>query len=71
MLSLKSTTSADWLSRVMQGHLDEVLIDHAHCEKKAASTALGLIFRYPEHPGLLLPLSALCLLYTSPSPRDS
>ena len=30
-----------------------MLLDHAHCEKKAASTALQLIFRYPDHTGLV------------------
>ena len=40
-------------------HLPEILHDHAHCEKKAASTAIGLVFRYPDHPGLALPLAAL------------
>jgi tRNA-(ms[2]io[6]A)-hydroxylase len=39
--------------------MDEVLLDHAHCEKKAASTALSLIFRYPEQPRLAVPLSRL------------
>ena len=29
-------------------HLDELLLDHANCEKKAASTALALMFAYPE-----------------------
>lgn len=36
-----------------------LLIDHAHCEKKAAATALNLIFRYVEHPKLLHTLSRL------------
>ena len=26
----------------------DLLIDHANCEKKAASTALSLMFAYPE-----------------------
>jgi tRNA-(ms[2]io[6]A)-hydroxylase len=39
--------------------MDVILLDHAHCEKKAASTAIGLIFRYPEHPGFARPLSEL------------
>jgi len=39
--------------------MDEILLDHAHCEKKAASTALSLIFRYPEHADWMAPLSAL------------
>lgn len=47
MLHLQSTTDARWLRQV-DDHLDEVLIDHAHCEKKAAGTALNLIFHYVE-----------------------
>lgn len=43
----------------MVAEIDTILIDHAHLEKKAASTALTLIFRYPEHPQLLVPLSEL------------
>jgi tRNA-(ms[2]io[6]A)-hydroxylase len=48
MLHLHCTTDARWLAQV-DAHLDEVLIDHAHCEKKAAGTALNLIFHYVEH----------------------
>jgi tRNA-(ms[2]io[6]A)-hydroxylase len=47
MLRLKSQTSPRWLSQVDRA-LDEVLIDHAHCEKKAAGTAMNLIFAYVE-----------------------
>lgn len=36
-----------------------LLIDHAHCEKKAASTALNMIYRYPHKPELLTMLSQL------------
>ncbi len=39
--------------------MDEILLDHAHCEKKAASTALSLIFRYPHLEALVRPLSEL------------
>jgi tRNA-(ms[2]io[6]A)-hydroxylase len=39
--------------------LDELLVDHAHCEKKAAGTALRLLFRYPEHGFLQEPLARL------------
>lgn len=48
MLNLHSPTSGRWLKQVDQ-HLDEVLIDHAHCEKKAAGTAMNLMFAYVEH----------------------
>ena len=36
-----------------------LLIDHANCEKKAASTALNLLYRYVEHHQLLDKLSRL------------
>lgn len=58
MLRLASTTPADWVARVAP-HLDVILLDHAHCEKKAASSALQLIFRYQHFPELMVPLSAL------------
>ena len=51
MLSLQSETSPRWLRQVEQ-HLDEILIDHAHCEKKAAGTALNLMFAYVEDEAL-------------------
>jgi tRNA 2-(methylsulfanyl)-N6-isopentenyladenosine37 hydroxylase len=47
MLHLQSATDARWLRQVDE-NLNEVLIDHAHCEKKAAGTALNLIFHYVE-----------------------
>jgi tRNA-(ms[2]io[6]A)-hydroxylase len=47
MLHLKAPTDASWLAQV-DANLDEVLIDHAHCEKKAAGTALNLVFHYVE-----------------------
>lgn len=37
----------------------ELLVDHANCEKKAASTALALIFAYPEDRRLTSALSRL------------
>ncbi len=36
-----------------------MLIDHAHCEKKAASTAMTLMFRYVDRPDLLRKMSRL------------
>jgi tRNA-(ms[2]io[6]A)-hydroxylase len=48
MLGLKSETGPAWIRRVEE-NLDEILIDHAHCEKKAAGTALNMIFAYVEH----------------------
>jgi len=36
-----------------------ILVDHAHCEKKAASSAINLLFRYPERPLLVHRMSRL------------
>src|SRR5262249_2792837 len=58
MLHLASTTGAGWVARALS-HLHDILIDHAHCEKKAPSTAATLLFRYPERPDLLAPLAGL------------
>jgi tRNA-(ms[2]io[6]A)-hydroxylase len=58
MLSLASTTPPGWAERVL-ADLDALLIDHAHCEKKAAGSAVNLVFRYPQHAFLALPLSRL------------
>ena len=44
---LLSKTPQPWIDRALES-LDILLLDHAHCEKKAASTALSLIHRYPE-----------------------
>lgn len=55
MLSLKTSTSPRWLAEV-ESHLDELLLDHAHCEKKAAGTAMNLIFAYVDRVELVKPL---------------
>ncbi len=52
MLSLQSST-APWWSAEVETHLEELLIDHAHCEKKAAGTALNLIFAYVDRVELV------------------
>ena len=58
MLRLKKETRENWISQAMP-QINEILLDHAHCEKKAASMALNLMFRYPEYPQLMQPLSEL------------
>lgn len=51
MLSLQSASAARWLAQV-DAHLEEVLIDHAHCEKKAAGVAMNLLFSYVDDTDL-------------------
>ncbi len=45
MLTLKAATKPSWLAQVDRD-LPAILVDHAHCEKKAAGTAMNLIFAY-------------------------
>jgi len=51
MLSLQSPSSRRWLAQV-DDHLEDVLIDHAHCEKKAAGVAMNLLFSYVDRVDL-------------------
>ena len=55
---LYCSTPDSWLNAATQ-NIPTLLIDHANCEKKAASTALNLMYRYVERPELLLRLSKL------------
>ena len=55
---LRCRTPDAWLEAVPE-HLDVLLIDHANCEKKAAGTALSLLYRYTQYPELLLRMSKL------------
>lgn len=40
-------------------HLDTILLDHSHCERKAAGVALNLIFRYPSSTKLVRTLTSI------------
>jgi tRNA-(ms[2]io[6]A)-hydroxylase len=51
MLNLAAPTPERWLEQV-EANLDLLLIDHAHCEKKAAGVAMNLLFSYVEHADL-------------------
>ena len=55
---LAAPSSAAWLEAA-KGRPDLLLIDHAHCERKAAGVALQLMFRYPSDEGLGALLSPL------------
>lgn len=55
---LQSESSEDWLKLAIDNPI-EILIDHAHCERKAAGAALQVMFRYLCEPGLAEILSPL------------
>jgi tRNA-(ms[2]io[6]A)-hydroxylase len=58
MLSLKTTSPPHWLDQV-EDHVEDLLLDHAHCEKKAAGTAMNLIFAYVDRVELVRELSTI------------
>jgi tRNA-(ms[2]io[6]A)-hydroxylase len=55
---LPCETPRAWIDWAL-AHQATLLVDHANCEKKAASTALNLMYRYVEHYRLLARLSRL------------
>ncbi len=55
---LACETPSSWLKQALQQQ-DILLIDHAQCEKKAASSALSLMYRYQERAELLIKMSRL------------
>ena len=55
---LKVPTPAEWVVRAVN-ELPTMLIDHANCELKAASTAMAMIYRYPERAVLCDRMSRL------------
>lgn len=55
---LLCATPQGWVSAALE-NLPVLLIDHANCEKKAAATAMNLLYRYIDRPALLHKLSRL------------
>ncbi|AFZ46118.1 tRNA-hydroxylase [Cyanobacterium stanieri PCC 7202] len=51
-------TSEAWLQQALH-NLDTILLDHSHCERKAAGVAVNLLFRYPSHTDLIYQLTAI------------
>jgi len=55
---LKRPTSPAWVEQAI-ANLDTILLDHSHCERKAAGVALNLMFRYPSSTKLVRMLTAI------------
>lgn len=55
---LDAPTPVAWIEEACS-RLPDLLHDHANCELKAASTALGFIYRYPERAALAHRMSRL------------
>ncbi|NER17646.1 tRNA-(ms[2]io[6]A)-hydroxylase [Spongiivirga citrea] len=58
MLGLKLSTDPRWVN-IVEKNIEEILVDHAYCEQKAASTAISLIIGFPEKTALVQEMIAL------------
>ncbi|SDL46736.1 tRNA-(ms[2]io[6]A)-hydroxylase [Catalinimonas alkaloidigena] len=56
MLGLKLPTDPRWVD-VASKNLEEILVDHAYCEQKAASSGISLIVQYPDREKLVAVLT--------------
>src|ERR1041384_501109 len=57
-MQLLYQTPREWLDLAVE-RFDEVLVDHAHCEKKAAAHALSMLAAFPQAPGLARAMARL------------
>ncbi|KQR95119.1 tRNA hydroxylase [Chryseobacterium sp. Leaf180] len=55
MFKLKLPTDPRW-ANIAEENLQEILTDHAWCEQKAATNAIGLITMLPEYPEIVTEL---------------
>ena len=55
---LSAETPVAWINEA-RDRVPELMLDHANCELKAASTALGFLYRYPDRPALAQRMSRL------------
>ncbi len=58
MLGLKLPTDPRWVN-IAEKNIEEILIDHAFCEQKAASTAITMIVLFPEKTELVRAMTDL------------
>jgi tRNA 2-(methylsulfanyl)-N6-isopentenyladenosine37 hydroxylase len=54
-IRLRAPTTSVWLAAVLDD-FDSFLIDHAGCERKAMSTGMQFVVRYPDRDALLEPM---------------
>ncbi len=52
MLGLKLSTDPRWVN-IAEKSIEEILVDHAYCEQKAASSCISLIVGYPDKEELV------------------
>jgi tRNA-(ms[2]io[6]A)-hydroxylase len=60
MLGLKMATDPRWVN-IVERNIEEILVDHAYCEQKAASNAISVIVQYPHYTDLVHAMTAICI----------
>jgi tRNA 2-(methylsulfanyl)-N6-isopentenyladenosine37 hydroxylase len=58
VLGLELPTDPRWVN-IAEKNIQEILIDHAYCEQKAASTGISLIIQFPEKTKMVEMLTPL------------
>ena len=58
ILKLRLPTDPRWVS-MADDNLEEILVDHAYCEQKAASSCISLIVQFPDRQKLVDVLSPI------------
>jgi tRNA 2-(methylsulfanyl)-N6-isopentenyladenosine37 hydroxylase len=56
--ALKQPTSSAWIEQAIS-NLDIILLDHSHCERKAAGVALNFMFSYPSNTKMVRELTKI------------
>ena len=56
--ALKKPTSDAWVEQAIS-NLDIILLDHSQCERKAAGSALNMMFRYPSNAKMVRELTKI------------
>ena len=52
-------TDPRWV-KIVERNIEEILVDHAYCEQKAASNAISMIVQYPHYSDLVAAMTAIC-----------
>jgi len=58
MLGLKLATDPRWVD-IAEKTIEEILVDHAFCEQKAATTGISLIVRFSNYPEIVEKVSPI------------
>ncbi|ALJ01555.1 tRNA hydroxylase [Rufibacter tibetensis] len=58
MLKLQLPTDPRWVN-IAEMNIQDILVDHAYCEQKAATSGISLIVKYPDKNKLVEEMTAL------------